>query len=548
MALLSTNSIVLPTTYKSPGPQYLVNVLHTKSSLSVLIRIQIIKMDICIMEMNFNRLGVLTMATTLAACASSLLWQTEYDTPEVTIAQSVAIDADDNVYVGGSTQTGLINDRRRIMDGLLLGYNAAGELVWETQLPDAITVNDVKTVNGDVLAVVAGDFKGFFGSINVIDDTANKQGELLYVSTKSGELLKKLHTYADDTFVAMDVFDEKLYVSSNNKSGSSSISVFDVNGDEVTSILLSDQTISHVELSETGNLFLDTGGSIQRYNSDLDLVWATDPECPVVAMYAVPNGSVFVECKEHVSKIDASGAVTFSTDLNLFLTQTSSIWEYWLSDYDDLFMPTVGTVDADGNLYFARSRAKVYALDGAVNLGALTVEAPSTLSADAVLFKIDGSSGDILWTDDINAAIFGTADGFTSQYYYPMDLNVDGQEVSMTFRGIVGRYVSYIGTECALFTHWEFPFNTCVLDSMKDTYAKTLFYNTSSGKRALNKVGYDISYPRATVSTHDGNRIVIGDENDRMPENIIEMFALGLLGEEQTSSENFNVQLKKYKQ
>jgi len=61
-------------------------------------------------------------------------------------------------------------------------------------------------------------------------------------------------------------------------------------------------------------------------------------------------------------------------------------------------------------------------------------------------------------------------------------------------------------------------------------------------------VGYDISYPRATISTHDGNRIVIGDENDRMPENIIEMFALGLLEQEQVSSENFNVQLKKYKQ
>ena len=93
-------------------------------------------------------------------------------------------------------------------------------------------------------------------------------------------------------------------------------------------------------------------------------------------MYAVPNGSVFVECKDRVSKINASGTVTLSTDLNLFLTQTSSIWEYWLSDYDDLFMPTVGTVDADGNQYFARSRAKVYALDGVVNLGALTVGAP----------------------------------------------------------------------------------------------------------------------------------------------------------------------------
>lgn len=472
-------------------------------------------------------LSVSIAGTLLVACGSNLLWKTIFETPSPKVVTAFTVDSASSSYIGGAQRVGGDSPWNQQYEGLLLKYDTAGNLQWQASIPDTSFVLDVEMLNADTLVVVTGIQGSNIGNNLIFGEivTENKVSEAWLVSANNGEFITKIADFDQSEvgtgFVELQVVDSKLYVASNSTQGQGNLlQIFDSSGTLERQWQSSDGTITDIEIADANNLWMVTSSptnKVIRLNDALQQQAALSEEtlgwCEGISVRSDGEHN-YVICDQNVtqiSRVDNSGAVLFSTDLG-FLIESDS-----LKKDSFLYSKSLTQIDTSGNLLIASTRSGVYAVESEIKLGQLDIFLPSILESDVTLAKISSESGQVLWSDDIDNALFIGGDNFTAYYYYPLALTLRDDKPLLTFRAAVGNYRGLEGNNFCLNADTDgwVPFNTCALDHFVEQYAKTIVYNAETGART-DEVKHSVAYTRFASVDTQGNMLIAGDEESGM--------------------------------
>ena len=116
-----------------------------------------------------------------------MLWETTYDSENADIAIDAALDQSDNLYIVGTSRS---NPNAENFDyrGLIIKYNAAGELAWQRSLAEVGHVRDVVPLNGERILVETTN-TGFY--------SLTYHGSYYLASADTGELITQLSREED---------------------------------------------------------------------------------------------------------------------------------------------------------------------------------------------------------------------------------------------------------------------------------------------------------------------------------------------------------------
>ena len=491
----------------------------------------------------------------LIACGSTLIWQSDYQVDQPALGYSLALDSDGNSYVGGAARFDAPDSYLPVYNGLLLKYGQSGELLWEAQLASSSFITNIHALpNGNLLVATQAEIA--FGFMN----DSGKTNDLWLVSGEDGSIINHLDTFEDESLAEVITTESTAYVLSTVPvtldlclfgcgipDYHSTLTAYDFNGNIINELVFDSDPTVDMTLSGEGDLILaHSGQAIDKYQADLSLVWSINKnieprlsECnsSFINLSATSDGDIWLVCTYEALKLNAGGDVETVTDLSGYLSERSDSegdvisGDFWGNSYTD--------VDAQGNLYIARSRNTAYANTQAGGLDGLYITDASTLESDVVLLKIAEDTGEVAWADDVNTAMYGANTSLVTYFYYPLAMDVIDQDVYLTFRGFKGRYSGYSDTAptCNTVSDWLFPFNTCELDEALDAYAKTLRYNSQTGSR-INNTRHEIAYPRAVQYSDAGEITIVGDNNPDIiySQSLGEFFARGMSGTREPDS------------
>jgi len=190
--------------------------------------------------------------------------------------------------------------------------------------------------------------------------------------------------------------------------------------------------------------------------------------------------------------------------------------------------PSLITVDNNNDIFISTTRANYLA----GQIGNLQTGNFSLLKSDTLVMKISGATGERIWSDDVNGYLLGSANGVTSDFYYPLAMSIIEGELQVTLRGFRGNYTGVVSaddsalTYCSEFTDLYYPLNTCALDSVANAYARTLFFDLGDGMRR-NGPSYNEDYPSTALVGTDNTLYMIGDSTWEGAKQYIELNALG---------------------
>jgi hypothetical protein len=338
-----------------------------------------------------------------------------------------------------------------------------------------------------------------------------------------------------------------LYVAQKQGVDPSTLFAFDQSGNLLRQWSPDSGEIVDIELAGD-DLYVTTTSShrFHKFNRMFEPQWSLDqgtlPECEAFQV-AARGQHAYAICGDSVTKLDVDGNVQFTRDFSFLLNAAEG-------SQDTFVNSGIAKVDLSGNLYFASTRSTVYYSEtGSFRIGNLWIHLPSTLESDAVIAKVDGATGEVLWHDDINGALFPAGNRFTSSYYFPLAINLVDDKALLTIRGVVSNYVGMgNGQECmnADTEEW-FPLNTCERESIVEQYAKTFEYAVADGKR-LKDIKHNVTFPRRVTLDADQHLLIAGDQEYgalAYPE----IFSLGQneMGEEFPLSTTSDIILQKYK-
>lgn len=462
----------------------------------------------------------------VSACGAKLLWEAHYARYAPNTVASLAVDTENNAYVGAGIRTPDYFWGAPTFTGVLLKYNADGALLWDSPVFEGGTILAVAPLSASLVAVAVGSPGG----------NPDVPAELWLVSAASGQPVNKIASYGADGgthyFQSMKVIGEQLYVASgrhgkgceffsqcDTEQFGGAVDVYDAQGSLIRQRTLDDAEVVAIDSAGAGSLAVLLRGAqtgLQYWSGDLQTSWDSSAamatslalaDCRPEGLQATAQGA-HVLCLDSVAKFSWSGQLVFNSPFNALLRETLSpsgetaTMQYWGWDGGSL------AVDASGNVLVAKARNTVYfpSATDPVSFGGVTLNSLTALGADVVTVKLDGQSGAVLWADDINSPILGESGQLKAFFYSPLDLNVSGDKVLVTFQGVIANY-----DYCGEMSDWDVPwFNTCHLASMAERYGKTIAYRNADGKRVAQQ-RHAIEFPRKAGIDTAGQLIVAGD-------------------------------------
>lgn len=466
---------------------------------------------------NLPKLPLAIFTGALTACSSFLVWQAIYSTPEPKVVTALTVDSHNNSYVGGGLRTGYEHRFSQFYDSLLLKYDANGTLLWKSTAPDASMVIDVAVLNEDTLVVATGARAEGYSTELMLGDIDIRNSELWLVSATTGEFQQFLLSFDQDgdesQYRKMIVADGILYVAqAKGRLDPSVLFAFDQNGTLLQQ--WSPATGGIADIAFDGNdLYVTTTSTDQRIvklNKQFQAQWSlgrgTLPTCISLSI-AAKQERVYASCENQVAMFDGNGNVVFHRNFDFLLRTTSETYQNFLPQ-------SIVNIDNNGDVYFASTRATVYdSENGPVKIGSLSTYLPTTLRSDVVIAKLDGISGDVLWSDDVSSQILPAGSSFTSSYYFPLALNFKDGKPLLTFRGSVSNYGGLDGgLHCLDADTEEFiPLNTCERKSILEQYAKTFEYDAATGKR-VKQIKHNVKFPRRVALDASKHLLIAGDQ------------------------------------
>lgn len=488
-----------------------------------------------------RKIVIISSVGLLAACGMKLLWEARYDVSHQKTVGTLFVDSEGNSYVGGSQATSSIEDfsvgnpiEHR---GLLLKYDANGNLLWSLTAPVGESVAAIEQVGDGVVAIASGMAAN-------ISAQGDREGGIWLVSTETGDVIQSLTQFDggsySPSFKKMIVRNNRLYVAASTDCGEwtcssnlhqSRIDAFDFSGNLINSRVTDSAVFRDFDVSENGTISLalvSQQDELQQLDANLNLQWSTSNNTLSARemRYCSSEGVRFsgvshvVVCRSWVLKFDSAGALLWSNSLrSLVSSKNDNMGEAIAEDY---WSPVSQIeIDSDGNIFLAKTRETVYLGDenAPLKLGNMDLYYPLTLESDAIIAKLDAMTGNILWSDDINTSIAIRDSDFTSYFYSPVALSVSRGQALLTTQGIIGNYAPPTGLNYCLM-------NGCSLVEYKDRYAKTFVYNASNGRR-VGATKHNMPYARATKLDGAGNLIVAGDMQPFFLSNWANFWSLG---------------------
>jgi hypothetical protein len=474
-----------------------------------------------------TKIITVSAAGILAACGMKLLWEARYEASYPKAVQALFLDSEGSSYVGVSRANAAIDDFSAGNEvehhGLLLKYDSNGSLAWSLAVPAGEGVVAIEHINNDVISIASGFSQH------------NKEGGVWLVSTETGEIIQELTRYeggtSSESFKKMIAHDGQLYIASSTEctetrcSGAldhSKMEVFDFSGNPTNSKVNNAAIISDFDIANNGAIsvaLVGQQGELQQLDANLNLQWSTSNNavtaremqyCRVENVRFVGDSHV-VACNASALKLDNEGALLWSSSFNSLLNAKRDHLGEIVAE-DAWSGASRLEVDAEGNIYLAKSRVTYYMgdEDAPRKLGNIDLYAPLTLESDAVIIKLDGAAGGILWSDDINTSIAIRNTDFTSYFYSPVALHVSGGQALLTTQAIAGTYTGYGSPESSLYCFGYPGMNGCPLVEFKERYAKTFVFSASNGQR-LGSTRHNMPYARVSELDSTGNLLVAGD-------------------------------------
>lgn len=496
--------------------------------------------------------AIAATSLTLLACGSSLIWKTTYSSDYSSVASALAVDDSNQSYVGGGLRLSGDSIFNLDFNAALLKFDDSGVLLWDVEIPGTSKVKAVKVLSPDLL-LVATDANYTFGW-----NADNKTSDLWLVSSVDGSLIKRMDDSNDYQYVDALVANGHVYIAS-----SSAVSRYSLTG-ELLGSLNTGKAIQGLDVNAEGALFVAYGNlDISKLDEELGIIWTVNDdvepllsECGLPRTVRAASSGLWLNCYGSVLRLSENGSVSSLTSFSDYLINEETdegqlikheFWVYgWRPNLADQMI-----VDANDDLYVTASRVTVYGSHPYVErVGGVMLGDPSVVETDAVIFKVSGASGEIIWVDDVNTPFYGNADGFVSYFYYPLALHLDiDDQPLLTFRGIKAKYLGYEGVEsyCTSADGLLFYVNLCHLDEYLDLYAKTVRYDAATGKR-LADARHAIDYPRATALNSNDEILIVGDGAFEILDSFSEFYSRGLgqLGEDQPISESSSIVLEKH--
>lgn len=471
-----------------------------------------------------KRFTLFSSVLLLAACGSKLLWEARYTPSGPKSVTATSTDPTNNSYIGSGVRVGLLEDSTPEYQALMLKYDASGTLLWQSELPDAAMILAIAPVNTEVIAVVTG-IRGVPKNA-----TNSKSSALWLVSATTGAPIQEVTRFDNpasaDNFHKLKVINQRIYLARgsndidcamliecdyHNASGTlqiynaqgtllnqhhynKDIADFDVSADNTVSVALYGQAVE-----------------VQALDAGLQPLWSASMPTRNFYQCALPSirrqaGNTHLLCDGGLVKLDSTGTPLFDIHFDDLVgngptgnngAETASFWHYnGLMDITD-----------SGDIFVAKTRPTAYIPgENGFELGPVTLYATASLKSDAVLMKINGGTGDILWSDDVNTPLSVSDENLQSFYYSPLGLSISGNKVLLTIQAIGAAY-----DYCYNLQDWSsyFP-NTCHLDHYIEQYGKTFAYAENSGAR-LTELRHSIAHPRQANLDAQGKLVVAGD-------------------------------------
>ncbi|HAU15243.1 MAG: hypothetical protein CMK83_06530 [Pseudomonadales bacterium] len=472
----------------------------------------------------------------ISACGgSSLLWEATYDSADANIAVDAALDAQGNLYVVGSHRA-QPQDANFDYSGLIVKYNSSGDLVWQNSLPGVTHVHDILPVDDNhILIETTNDW---LTGIQL-------SGSFHLASAADGSPLQQLSN-EDTTLWTEAALDQGRIILLNryrldNDIGSE-LQQFDVNGNLTNNLPLTGTPLQIAAMPNGGLYYLgdnewQSGMRLHALDENLNLMWSSVELSSLnglcgrfagfnpVSITTDNNQDILIKCSSGLVKLSAQGALLFTSDYSDLMRAepdaNPELLEFELE-------PSLITVDNNNDIFISTTRANYLA----GQIGNLQTGNFSLLKSDTLVMKISGATGERIWSDDVNGYLLGSANGVTSDFYYPLAMSIIEGELQVTLRGFRGNYTGVVSaddsalTYCSEFTDLYYPLNTCALDSVANAYARTLFFDLGDGMRR-NGPSYNEDYPSTALVGTDNTLYMIGDSTWEGAKQYIELNALG---------------------
>lgn len=471
-----------------------------------------------------KRFTLISSALLLAACGSKLLWEARYTPSGPKSVTAISMDQTNNSYIGSGIRQGLLGDSTPEYQALMLKYDASGALLWQSELPDAAMILAIAPVNAEVIAVATGIRGVPNGAVNT------KSSALWLVSATTGEPLQEVTQFdgpaSADSFHKLKVINQRIYLARGSNdidcavlmecdyhNVSATLQVYDVQG-----TLLSqhhyNKDIADFDVSVDNTVSVALYGQaveVQALDQGLQTLWSSSLPTRNFYQCALPSirrqaGNTHLLCDGGLVKLNSTGTPLFDIHFDELVgngttgstsAETASFWHY------NGFLEIADS----GDIFVAKTRPTAFIpAENGAEVGPVTLYATASLKSDAVLMKINGDTGDILWSDDVNTPLSVSDGNLQSFYYSPLGLNMSGSKVLLTFQAIGATY-----DYCYNLEDWSsyFP-NTCHLDHYVEQYGKTIAYGENSGAR-LAELRHNIAHPRQVKLDAQGKLVVAGD-------------------------------------
>ena len=348
------------------------------------------------------------------------MWIKQLGSPGNDFSDGIAIDANHNLFISGTTDGSLGNTNAGNSDIWVAKYDSQGNLLWNQQFgtPDLERFQGVATdLNGDVY-ISGSTLRTVEGSFTIDSDAwiakYDSQGNLLWnqqLGSPSGS--------ETSTGVATSLNGD-LYISGSTRGtpgggGSSAWLIkYDSQGN-----LLSNQQLELSGAEVSAGLAIDNSGSIYlsgvtdgALNSDGTDETVNDTDSDALLAKYDSQGNLLWTQKLGSSEYDYSQAVTTDSSGNVYITggtngningANAGLNDAWVAKYDSqgnlLWKRQLGTagndssedvaVDDSGNVYISGATNDIL---GEANVG----------GSDAWVAKYD-SQGNLLWTEQFGA-------------------------------------------------------------------------------------------------------------------------------------------------
>lgn len=449
----------------------------------------------------------LVSVTALAACAPTLLWETTHNPADTNIIYTSALTNSNGLLLSAGQRSDS-DASSPINTANVLHYDSDGSLINEQALGENSVASSIYPSGFDVFFITGAEL-----TANQLQNDQEPNELWLASKTAAFTPLKVLDLGDDHIVQAVNVGD-LLYIATST----GNIQAIDMQGNVMhTSAVTVDDVLS-LDHSPNQTFYASNENAIYAFDNELNLLSEHSfsslgieiclPQKTLISFDS--NSDLIVHCINSITKIDSDTMQplfnhTFS---DLFASQNSNgVPFYFEHPIPNPNQQSPVVIDEEDNIYWVGIRNRVYVQD----VGGLTNQGSgSSLRSETLIVKLDGDTGDRVWSNDISGQFFPTEQGLLSSFYYPLSQSVVGNELQVTFKGFTGEYEG----DCSVQINTDSFFilsNYCDLTELTANYARTQYFDLNTGDRRTG-TRYEIPFTDSALVTQDGAIMIVGDQ------------------------------------